>query len=140
MGRTIRHYELPVPSTDTVSEATLSLDGGKALLRFDYYRDGEPKRAGLLFRGVVSTHHCSERCSTSRQTKAFDVLREIVDSEWVSKTRENIAPRYRDEFSPRHCVFYFDSVGGFEILADEFEVLPEETGSWEELNRTLMPI
>ncbi len=140
MSKIIRHYELPAPSTDTVSEATLSLDGAKALIRFDYYRDGLAKRSGLLFKGVVSTQHCSEKCSTSRQTKSFDVLREIVDSEWAKKTCEIIGSSYRKNFLPRHFVFYFDSVGGFEILADDFEVLPEEDGSWEELNNVLMPI
>lgn len=135
MKKIIRHYELPAPSTDTISEATFCLDGANALIRFDYFCDNCPKRSGLLFRGVISTQYCSEKYATSRQTKSFDVLREIVDSEWIKNT---CGDRYGNKL-PRHFVFYFDSVGGFEVLADDFEVLPEELGSWEELNNSLMP-
>ena len=140
MGKIVRHYELPVASTDTITEASLSLYGNKALIRFDYYRDGKAQKSGLYFTGVASTQSRSERCSTSWHIKAFDVLLEVVDSHWVKTQREEMAERHRREFTARHYVFYFDSVGCFEILAENFEVIPEEPGSWAGLNGVLMPV
>lgn len=63
--------------------------------------------------------------------KSFDVLLEIVGSQWIMDQLEDIAPRYRDEFTVRPFMIYFDSSGCFEVLADDFELIPEEAGSWE---------
>lgn len=130
MSKVVRHYELPVSSTESVTDATIHVRGRSVEIRFDYYRDGEPRRTALCFKGAVSTKTRSERCCTSWHVKSYDVLREILESPWVEELRNDIAPRYRDEFGARHFAIYFDSVGSFEILADDFELMPEEAGSW----------
>ena len=132
MGKVVRHLELPAPSTDSITDASLLLFGRSVLVKYDYYRDESPHRAALCFKGVVSTKSRSERCCTSWHVKAFDVLLEIVESQWLVDQREDISPRYRDEFTARHFMIYFDSVGCFEVLADDFELIPEEVGSWKE--------
>ncbi len=140
MGKFVRCYELPVPSTESVTDASLHVHGKNAVIRFDYYRDEASWRSGLRFKEVASTRSRSERCCTSMHIKSFDALIEIVDSQWVETQRKEISKTYRDEFSAKHYRIYFDSVGCFEILARDFEVMPEEAGSWAELNRMLMPI
>lgn len=42
MGKVIRHFELPVPSTASVTDASLHLFGSSVLVKFDYYREGKP--------------------------------------------------------------------------------------------------
>lgn len=140
MGRIVRHFELPVPSTDSVTDASFHIYGKSVQIRFDYYRDDTPRRAALRFSGAVSTKTRSERCCTSWHVKAFDVLLEIMESPWIEELRKDIAQRYRDEFTTRHFAIYFDSVGCFEVLADDFELIPEEEGSWEELRKVNMSI
>ena len=137
MGKVIRHFELPAPSTDAITDATSYLFGKNMLIKFDYYMDANPRRTSLWFKGVVSTKFRCERCCTSWHIKAFDVLTEILDSQWIVDQRADLAPRYRDEFTVRHFKIYFDSVGCFEVLAEDFELMPEEAGSWAESRNLL---
>lgn len=140
MSKFIRRFELPVPSTEFVTGTSLHLFGRTALIRFDYFRDGKPKRTGIYFNGISSTRYRSERCCKGSQIKSFDALIEFVDSQWVETLRNEISKMYRDEFSPHHYSIYFESVGCFEVLADDFEVIPEEDGTWEESKKALIRI
>ena len=137
MAKTVRHYELPVPSTESVTDATLHLIGRNAILRFDYFKDGKPFRSGIRFTGVVATQSRSERCSTSNHMKAFDTLVEVAESSWLEKQRDEMAEMYRNEMTARHFMIYLDSVGCLEVLADDFEIYPEEAGSWESTKTTM---
>ena len=139
MRRFVRRFDLPVPSTESVTDASLHLYGRTAAIRFDYLLDGKPRRSALLFRMVAATQSRSERCCTSTHIKSFDALIEIVDSKWVKTQREEISEMYRAEFAARHYAIYFDSVGSFELLAESFEVMPEEAGSWADTSKTLTP-
>lgn len=136
MRRFIRQFDLPSPSTESVTDASLHLYGRRAAIRFDYLLDGKPRRSALLFSGVAATRSRSERCCTSTHIKSFDALIEIVDSQWVKTQCEEISEMYRAEFAVRHYSIYFDSVGCFELLAEGFEVMPEEAGAWAATSQT----
>lgn len=131
MTRNLRHFRLPVPSTESVTDASLHLFGKSAVLKFDYFYEGEPRRSGIRFSGVAATQSRSERSCLPWHLKAYDVLVEVADSPWISRQREEISEMYRNEFNVRHFVIYFDSVGCFEFLAVDFEICQEEAGSWE---------
>lgn len=139
MRKYIRQYEFPVPSTESVTDASFMVHGKNAVIHFDYYRDGHAWRSGIRFKEVFSTRTRSERCCTSQHIKSFDALIEYVDSDWVSMQRSEISEMYREQFSPKHYSIYLDSVGCFEILAVKFEVIPEEAGSWVDINRVRIP-
>ena len=137
MSRVTRHYRLPVASTDSISDPKLFKEGRTVTLYFDYLIDNEPRRSGIRFDGVVCLRTSNERFSSSWNVKAFDTLTEIHDSEWPAQIKREIHERHHSELSGfRHFAVYLDSTGSFEVLSTDFEILPEESGSWESLRTT----
>jgi hypothetical protein len=132
-------YQLLEPSTESVTDATFQLIGRKGIIRFDYYRDGTAYRSAIRFTGVVSSRTTSERCCTAWQIEdSYDTLCEVEESTWLKVVKEQMPERYRDELAVRHFMIYLDSAGCFEVLADGFEEVTEETGSWKELKNSLV--
>jgi hypothetical protein len=132
-------FELPEPSTASVTDATLQAIGKTGVLRFDYFRDGTPYRSGFKFLGVIATRTCNERCCTAWHiAEAYDALCEVENSAWIDETRNQMPERYRSELNVRHFIIYLDSAGCFEILADSFENLREEVGSWESVKQSIL--
>lgn len=134
MSRVTRHYKLPVASTASVTDPKLHKFGKTVTLYFDYFLDGILKRSGIRFEGAVATRTRSERFSSSWNVKAFDTLTEILESDWKSQIKQEIHESYHEELAQfRHFAIYLDSAGSFEVLSSDFEILPEESGTWESL-------
>ena len=124
-------YEIPEPSTDSVTDASLQLLGRVGVIRFDYYRNDTTFRSAIRFSGVVASRTRSERCCTAWHIDgAYDTLAEVSESSWIEEIIDQTQERYRAQVSVRHFIIYLDSVGCFELLAEDFEVAPEEMGSW----------
>ncbi len=137
MSRVTRHYRLPVASSDAVSAPKLFKYGKTATFYFDYFVDDEPKRSGIKFDGVIGQQTRSERFSSSWNVKAFDTLTEILESDWKEQIKREVHERHHDDLTQfRHFAIYLDSAGSFEVLSSDFEILPEESGSWESLQVT----
>ncbi|HBN76868.1 MAG TPA: hypothetical protein DD473_13825 [Planctomycetaceae bacterium] len=133
MSRVTRHFTLPVASAESVTDPKLFQYGKTVTLYFDYFEDGVAKRSGIRFESVAATRTRNERFASS-QGMSFDKLKEIHESAWVAQMKQEIGHLYQNELSQfRHFVIYLDSAGSFEVLASDFEILPEESGSWESL-------
>jgi hypothetical protein len=124
-------YTVPVPST------AFDLGGPYMLLgtlRFSYQREGIDYRGGILFNRVYASRKYGEYASTAWQIEAaYDTLIEIENSSWVEELQAEAkdAQRRRDErWEMHHYLIYLDSFGAFEALADSWNALPEEEGSW----------
>ncbi len=132
-------YELPEPSTASVTDANLHVIGKFGVLKFDYLRDDTPYRSGLKFSGIVATRTFGERCCTAWHIEqCYDTLCEIEDSAWIDEIRNQMPDRYRNELNVRHFIIYLDSAGCFEVLADSFEHITEEFGAWEPVKQNLV--
>ena len=125
-------FEIPEPSTESVTDATLQIVGRIGILRYDYYREGTAFRSAIRFSGLMAARTLSERCSAAWHIEGvYDTLSEVTNSEWIQEVREGMPERYRGDLSLRHFMIYLDSAGCFEILAESYDVTPEEVGSWE---------
>ena len=132
-------YHIREPSTNSVTDATLQLVGQRGAVRFDYYRDGSPFRSAIWFTGVIASRTTNERCCTPWHiADSYDTLCEVRDSTWLAAVKSQMPDRYRRELAARHFIICLDSVGCFELLAEEFNEPTEETGSWEELRNSLV--
>ena len=124
-------FEIPIPSTESVTDATLDVSGCAPILRFDYYRDGVAHRCGIRFNKALATRTRTERCCTAWHVEvAYDTLVEVSESSWVTELRDEMSDRWKDEQEMHHYMIYLDSAGCFEAIAESYEVLPEEEGSW----------
>lgn len=121
-------YKVPVPST--------AFEGGGAYMhhstiRYEYYRDGVLYRSGIRFKIVPATRTRTERCcKTWHIEDTYDTLVEVEDSPWTAEIRTDMSKQWRDKWEMRHYMIYLDSSGCFEIIAESWEALPEERGSW----------
>ena len=132
-------YELPEPSTGSVTDANLQIIGKTVVLRFDYYRDGKSFRSGIRFLEVVATRTLGERCCSVWHIEGcYDSLCNVVNSLWIDEIRNQMADRYKDELDVQHFMIYLDSAGCFEVMASSFENLTEELGSWETAQQNLV--
>lgn len=124
-------YEIPMPSTESVTDAMLNVFGAAPVIRFDYYRDGVPNRSGIRFHQALAARTRTERCCTAWHIEgAYDTLVEVEESSWIAELRNDLADRWKDEQEMHHYMIYLDSAGCFEVIAESYEVLPEEEGSW----------
>jgi hypothetical protein len=138
MSRFIHLYELPVSSTESVSDAVLISFGRKTVLLFDYYLNDIPQKTGIIFEGTVAVQTRSERCSKAEHIRPYDYLDEIFDSPWIKQQRSEIHESYRKDFNVRHFRMYLDNGGSFEFLAEDFKIIPVETGSWESIEKIIL--
>ncbi|MGN7830406.1 hypothetical protein ACTJI2_02185 [Pseudoxanthomonas sp. 22568] len=121
-------YELPVASTDFISEATIDWLGALPVLRYSYRENGKVIDSGIAFNGVSAFRYRSESCCNVWNIEGvYDTLAEISESTWVEEVREDVAPVFRQEWAPKHFMIYFDSVGCFEFIADGWKLLSDNT-------------
>lgn len=119
-------FEVPVPSTDFVREATYL----GATIRYEYIRGDTAYRAGIRFVRAAATRSRSERACTAWHIEgSYDTLVEVEDSPWVDEIRADTSEPWRSEWPMRHFMIYLDG-GCFEVLAANWEVIAEEPGSW----------
>ena len=104
------------------------------LLRYDYIRDRVRYRSGIRFTGVAATRTREERCSTAWHSHAYARLVEVENSAWAREIRADTDERWRDYWQMHHYMFYLKDDGAFELIADSWEVLPEEKGTWPEMS------
>jgi len=135
----VAYYSIPEPSTAMHSSgAKLDFGGGTLTLRYDYDRYSDDHfvgvfRSGLRFRAVRAFRHRAEsHCTSWHVEGAYDTLVEIEGSEWVAELRTLSMARKMGDWEMHHYMIYLDSSGCYEIVAQSWEVLPEEAGAWDE--------
>jgi hypothetical protein len=102
------------------------------VLLYDYIRDRVRYRSGIRFKGVAATRWRAERCCTVWHIDAYDTLVEVENSDWAKEIRADTDERWRDRWQMHHYMFYLKDDGAFEFIADSWEILPEEKGTWPE--------
>ena len=122
-------YQIPVASTGFIHEATMTEPG--PTIRFDFFRDCVAYRSGIRFLGTVATRTRAERACTEWHIQdAYDTLVEIENSPWVAEIRQCIPEAWQNQWQLRHFMIYLDSSGCFEVIADRWEPMAEEPGTW----------
>ncbi len=123
----------------TVPVASTSFDNGGAYMlldtiRYDYGREGSHYRSGVRFKRPIATRTYSENASKAWHIEgAYDTLVEIENSPWVAEIQAataDIQRRFGQKWELHHYMIYLDSSGTFEVIAESWEALPEEAGSW----------
>src|SRR5665213_1773269 len=125
-------YQVPVASTSFTTEAYYEGRHPWAL-RYGYHKDAMIYRSGIRFKKLKATRHYVESCCTVWHIEAYDTLVEVEDSPWVEEIQASTAERQRrlnQKWELHHYMIYLDSVGSYEFIAESWEVLPEEAGSW----------
>jgi hypothetical protein len=120
-----RLYELPTAwLTDT--DPVLEDSGQYVSIWFTYYDPGREIRTGLRFTTPRAYRWRAEGHSTVWHMEgAYDILVEVVDSEWVRELKES----QMDEtpWTIRHFLIYIEDSGAYEIAAESWSLLPEES-------------
>jgi len=130
MQTTSECFTLPEPSTSSVSGVRLEFPGGVLRLYFDYDRDGVIYNSGLLFKNVRAHRHTAElHCVAWQIEKSYDRLVKITDSKLVEELLESTVEDQRSSWVLNHYMIYFDSDGCYEVVAEDWKVLPENQGS-----------
>ncbi|HET6428028.1 MAG TPA: hypothetical protein VFJ30_06450 [Phycisphaerae bacterium] len=120
-------YEVPVPSTDFTMEAMLCGD----TIRFGYRKQKTDYKGGIRFRGILATRTRAERCCKPWHIEqTYDTLAEVEESSWVEEMGADTEERWRDAWEMHHFIIYLDSVGCFELIAESWEAVAEEPGTW----------
>lgn len=127
MGEKIALATLPAASTSFLSDATFEHPGGKALLRFEFERDGAAYWGGLRFEKVRAFRFRAEgHCTVWHVEGVYDTLAEVFGSEWVSELLAAEPAETWGRWEIRHFMIYIDSAGCYEVAAESWSWLPEE--------------
>ena len=126
-------YTLPLSTTAPNDGVTFW-----RFVRFEYVRDNAWYRGTIEFKGVVAQRHRAESCSTRYHTAASDKLVEIENSDWLEEiyadTDESSRQYWwKEKKQKHHYMIYLREADSLEIIADSWELLPEEKGEWPEI-------
>ena len=120
-------YQVPVPSTDFTTEAAFCGN----VIRYGYRQQETVCKGGIRFGKVLATRTRAERCCTPWHIEgAYDTLLEVEGSPWVQEMRSDTNEQWRGKWETHHYMIYLDSAGCFEVIAESWEALPEEPGTW----------
>ena len=120
-------YELP-PQSTAPNEGVQFW----SVIRFEYgVRDYGWCRCGIRFKGVAARRERDEMCTTPWHLGSSDKLVEIEDSDWLKEicadTCEDWRPLYQKK---HHYMINLRDADTVELIADSWELLPEELGEW----------
>jgi hypothetical protein len=117
-------YLLAVPSTQFHGDTTLR----EGTLTFQFFRDQALRRTGIKFNRVTATRTRAERCCTAWHIDgAYDTLAEVQCSSWQKEIYADTEANWRDKWEMHHYMIYVDSAGCFELIAESWELLAEES-------------
>lgn len=123
-------FEIPVPSTELTTDAILCGN----TIRYGYFRNGAKLKSGIFFSNVKAKRTRSdEACTAWHIEGAYDTLVEVEESDWVEQIMQDTAERQRrfgETWLLHHYMIYLDGTGCIEVIADSWEELTEERGSW----------
>lgn len=122
-------YEVPVPSNEFEVEAYFC----KSSILYSYFKNGKQYRSGIKFHKIKEyARHSEVTCQGFHVEDVYDNLVEIKSSEWVKEIHEmtlDYQVKRSESWIMNHYMIYLED-GCFEIIAESWEVLPEEVGSW----------
>lgn len=90
--------------------------------------DGECR---VSFSGVRAFRYTAEVHATVAQIEGgYDTLVEVIDSPYIAELRGQTAARWTEHWPMRHFLIYVGSEGAFEVIAKDWEVARDGSGSW----------
>lgn len=115
-------YELPVFSSALEKAPTFIYKGMNIKMEIEGYDEEDNlKKVTLVFSAVLCFKKTSARF-TPELYGAYDKVVELCDSEWLRELAEINSEDF-NYWNPKHYVLYLDSVGMFQFIAQEFEVV-----------------
>jgi hypothetical protein len=100
-------------------------------IRFEYVRDDVWYRRAIEFEGVVARLERSESCSTVWHLGSADKLVEIENSDWLNRICADTHEDWRHLCEKKHhYMINLRDADTVELIADSWELLPEEKGEW----------
>jgi hypothetical protein len=101
------------------------------VVRFDYPRDHVWYRGAIRFKGIAAKRERNEHCTTELNEESYHKLIEVENSDWVKEVRADNDGRWGDlGWQMHHYMIYVEDDAALEVIADSWELLPEEKGQW----------
>jgi hypothetical protein len=123
-------YELPLMATSPNDGASFW-----AVVRFEYPRKRVFYRGGIRFKGIAAKRERNEHCITPLNHESFHKLIEIENSEWAKEIRADIHEGWSDlGWQTHHYMIFVDDDAAVEVVADSWDLLPEEKGAWPKIS------
>jgi hypothetical protein len=116
-------YEVP----EEIGDPHLDLFG-EEILRFQYERNGEKKRAGLRFHAVGAVQIRARKCLEEWQHDSYFQLVEVSGSPWKESILSAVHEQYARYKQAKHHYAILGLNIGYEFIADSWELLPERDG------------
>jgi hypothetical protein len=124
--------QIPTPSTAITSDVAAVLSGGALTLKFQFDRDGVLLTSGVVFLKVRAHRWRAEsHCTVWHIEDVYDTIVEIEGSDWATELLMAEPIQARGRWVIRHFMLFLDSVGCFEIAAESWALLPEESALFE---------
>jgi hypothetical protein len=119
-------YDLKYPITST-SGAVVDFPGGVLTLSIEYCRDGPTYKSGFRFEKVRACRHKTDIYCSRWEIESSDCkLVEMMDSKWIDELKSQSLYGQDDDWVMHHYMFYFPDEGCYEVIAESWEVLPED--------------
>jgi hypothetical protein len=125
-------HELPLANYNPIDDVASS-----DIVRFDIIPDRVCYRGAIRFTGVVARRERAESCSTPWHREAYDKLVEVENSDWLNEIYADTGESYRKYWKEKH--HYMIGVNDapiVEVIADSWELMPEEKGEWPRIKLT----
>lgn len=125
----IQVFELPLPTSQTVTGPTLRLGSEALAVAYDFeHDDGSTTWTTVTFQQVLVFTYRKMPCTRVKDLDAHNSIVRCLDSHWSrtmeSRWREYLGARASEVFPYSHFRMYFDDVASIDILAQSFEVEP----------------
>lgn len=101
---------------------------GEEILRLQYERDGEKRRAGLRFHAVGAVQMRVRKCLEEWQHDSYFRLVEVFGSPWKESVLIAVHEQYARYRQAKHHYAILGLNIGYEFIADSWELLPEQDG------------
>jgi hypothetical protein len=124
-GRKVPLGTMSVTSTELAVEPVLTDAGGDVLVRWEFDRDDRRYAAGVRFPTARAYRVRSDsQCTAWHMDETYDTVVEVEDSSWVAELRA-VDPAAAAYFTMRHFMLYIDERGCYEVVAADWEMLPD---------------
>lgn len=122
-------YNLPWPTSQTITGPKLCLDSLKLIVDYDFEDDdGSAKWTQITFRDVLSFEYRQVACCCAEDLDAYNQIVRYLDSDWLKammhRWRRFLGDHASEsqEMSYAHWRMYFDDAGCVDIIARSFEI------------------
>jgi hypothetical protein len=127
----IEFFELPFPTSQTVTGPKLSLDSEVLVVAYDFeHDDGTVTWTKVSFQQVLVFEYREMPCIRVEDLDAHNRIVAYSHSAWSgimeSRWREFLGQRAGDVFPYSHLRMYFDDVASIDILAQSFTVVVKD--------------